>query len=160
MSTPAEITNAKLEKIIPEIAASRYGKYPMHGIRWLHVTEDKNPDGENCYIKGPFVGPKTDYVFGPGTHGELYYHLLTKPSYVILANRLEKGVPKGIWEICAFFSSCFSSIEARQEAKDRAEVCNIIYMRAKASIPDDEQARRDNLLDAKGEAQADFWFSM
>jgi hypothetical protein len=158
MSTPDEIINAKLEKIIPEIAASRYGKYPMYGIRWLHVTEDKNPDGENCYIKGPDVGPKTDYVFGPGTHGEMYYHLLTKQSYVILCHRLQKTVPKGIWEICACISSCFSSIEGRQEARDRVEVCNIIYMRAKASIPDDQQARSDNLHEAQGEAE--FWGAM
>ena len=154
MSTPDEIKNAKLEKIIPEIAASKYGKYPMHGIRWPHVTEDFSPEGEPLYIKGPYQGDRTNYVFGPGTHGELYYHLLTKPSYVILCKRMEKSVPKGILgEVCDFVTSFCISREKLQARHDNVEVCNILYMRARASIPDDEEALNGMLQDARGEAE-------
>jgi hypothetical protein len=70
---------------------------------------------------------------------------------VILCNRLHNTAPSA-------FCTCFSSIEARQALKDHQEVSRIIYLRAKASIPDDEQARNDDSQDAKNEAE--FWAAL
>jgi hypothetical protein len=95
-----------------------------------------NPDGGPCYIKGPYDGPKTDYVFGSGPQGELYYHLMTQQSYVILYERLKAAEPTAE-------CTCFSSIKVREEAKEHAAVSRILYYRARASIPDDVQARKD-----------------
>jgi hypothetical protein len=136
MPTRNEITNTRLEKLIPEIAASKYGKYPMRQKQWLPVKTGINPDGGPCYIKGPDNGLKTDYVFGSGPQGELYYHLMTQQSYVILYKRLKAAEPTAV-------CTCFSSIEVREEAKDHAVVSRIIYYRAKASIPDDVQASKE-----------------
>ena len=136
MPTRDEIANARLEKLIPEIAASKYGKYPMHHKEWCHKKNARNPDGGPCFIKGPNEGIKQDYVFGSGPQGELYYHLMMQQSYVILYKRLKAAEPT---TVC----TCFSSIEVREEAKDHAEVSQIIYYRARVSIPDDAQAKKE-----------------
>jgi hypothetical protein len=146
-STSDELINAKLEKLVPEIQASRYGKYPMCGKQWHNVT-DTNPDGELCYIKGPYSGPKTDYVFGGGTHGELYYHLLTKPAYVILCNRITKEQPSGM-------CGCFSNKDVRQEISDYEEVIKILSGRAQCSIPDDKRAIMELLFQAQGQTSGE-----
>ena len=137
--------NTKLEMIVPEIAASKYGKYPMHGIRWLPLT-DFSPEGKPIFQKEPNVGPKTDYVYGTAAYGQAYYHLLTKPAYTILYNRVMKDAPSRICPCCL-------SVEARQYMKDYDEVLEILLFRAKASIPDDAQAAKDAMMDAKNKAE-------
>jgi hypothetical protein len=106
--TPDEILKAKLEKLVPEIPASKYGKYPMCGKQWLQAT-DTTPDGAPCSIPGPYSGPKTDYAFGGGANGEMYYHLLTRPAYVILCNRVTERNHSSVVSgyVLAFFVAAF-----------------------------------------------------
>jgi hypothetical protein len=137
--TPDEILNAKLEKLVPEIQASKYGKYPMCGQQWLQAT-DTTPDGAPCSIPGPYSGPKTDYAFGGGANGEMYYHLLTRPAYVILCNRVtgEKPFVWSEWICFGIFCGCFST-----KLSDYHEVHQILYSRAKSSVPNDQQSIQD-----------------
>jgi hypothetical protein len=139
MLTHNEIVNAQLEKLIPEIAASKYGKYPLHQAEWLPVKTGTNPDGGPGFVKGPYDGPKTDYVFGTGPQGELYYHLLTQQSYVILYKRLRVAEPSAV-------CTCFSS-KAREEIEEHAAVKDIMYYRAYASTPNDTQASKEDKED-------------
>ncbi len=145
LSQPHDVVNAKLERIVPEIAASQYGKYPMEGTRWLRLTE-LSPEGNPTYIKGPDVGPKTNYAHGIASFGEAYYHLLTKPAYTVLYNRTKADAP---FSPCP----CFQSAPARQEMKDYDDVLEILLLRAKASIANDAQAVKDTLLDAQHSTQ-------
>ena len=142
MSETAEAINAKLEKLVPEIAASKYGKYPMQGSRWL-AFDELDPDGKPTYLKEPDVGAKTNYAYSNGA----YYHLLTKAAYRVLYNRLMSSAPSGL-------CSCFSSVEARQELNDYDKILQILFNRTKASIPDDAQAAKDAITDARNLAEA------
>jgi hypothetical protein len=137
--------NATLEKIAPEIAASMYGKYPMEGTRWLTLT-DLTPEGLPTYLKEPNVGPKKDYVHGIAPYGEAYYHLLTKTAYTVLYNRAQKDAPSSL-------CPCFLSVEARQNMKEYDDALEVLLFRTRASIPDDAQAARDVMMDAKNLAE-------
>jgi hypothetical protein len=140
-SQPHDVLNAKLERIVPEIAASQYGKYPMEGTRWLSLTE-LSPEGSPTFIKGPDTGPKKDYAHGIASYGEAYYHLLTKPAYTVLYNRAKADAP---FSPCP----CFQSGPARQEMKDYDNVLEILLLRTRASIANDAQAAKDVLLEAR-----------
>lgn len=142
----SEANNAKLEKVVPEIAASTYGKYPMNETEWLDLSAT-GPKGEPAHLAGPDVGPKRDYVFGRGPYGEAYYHLLTKQSYLILYSRVSNAQPVG----CC---SCFSSAAVRKDLSDYDDVRLILHARSVASIPSDKQAAEDALTDAKSTANA------
>ena len=143
-----EAMNAKLELIVPEIAASKYGKYPMQETRWLQLTE-LTSEGNPTFLKGPNAGPKTDYAYGLAPYGEAYYHLLTKPAYTALFNRIMKEAPSSL-------CPCFLSNENRKSIKDHEDVLEVLLFRSRASIPDDKQAAQDALLDAQHATQAQY----
>ena len=145
MTSSIEATNAKLVKFVPELS-SDYAKYPMTRDRWLSAKE-KGPKGEPCFIAGPSVGPKPDYVYGRGTFGEGYYHLLTKQSYCIVYARHLNEYPGG----CC---PCFSSKAVRKELDEYDDVRLILHARSVATIPNDGQAAQDALAGAKATAQA------
>lgn len=143
-----EDMNAKLENIVPEIAASKYGKYPMQETRWLQLTE-LTPEGNPTFLKGPNVGSKPDYAHGLASYGEAYYHLLTKPAYTALYSRIQKEAPSSL-------CPCFLSNEDRKSIKDHDDVLEVLLLRSRASIPDDAQAAKDSLLDAQHQSQGDY----
>jgi hypothetical protein len=141
MTQSREAINAKLEKIVPEIAASIYGKYPMQGSRWLSLTE-LSPEGKPTYLKQSNDGAKTDYTYGNGA----YYHLLTKSAHKLIYNRTLNAAPSSL-------CPCFLSVEARQHLNDYDEVLQILFFRTSASIPDDAQAARDAMMDIRNAAE-------
>jgi hypothetical protein len=117
----------------------------MKETRWLQLTE-LTPEGKPTFLKEPYVGPKTDYVYGTVLYGQAYYHLLTKSAYTMLFNRVQKEEPLSL-------CPCFLSVEARQNLNDYDSVLEILLFRSRASIPDDAQAARDAIMDAKNQAE-------
>jgi len=143
MAPPStEETNRLLQKWCPELD-SQYAKYPMRFPRWLDPKE-KDPTGKPCFVQGPDAGPKPDYVYGPGTYGQGYYHLLTKASYLILRSRLSHEYPGGC---------CACSQAARKELDEYDDVRRILHARSVAQRPDDQQAQQDAIAGAKEVAQ-------
>ena len=110
--------------------------------------------GEPCFIavKGVTNQPmKEHYVYGAGTLGWGYYHLLTRDSYNILYVRLSNTIPY----MCC---SCFNK-EATRAIDEHDQITRICYNRSVASIPDDFQAAKDAEAKARGTAKAVYNFT-
>ena len=80
--------------------------------------------------------------------GEGYYHLLTKPAYIVMYKNTMKVAPNS-------FCPCFLSVEARQDIKDHEDVLEILLLRTRASIPDDAQAAKDAVTKGQNECLGD-----
>ena len=149
--------NAVMANVAPELA-SPFAKYPLSAQSgrslWVNPTGGKTSNGEPCYIKGSesqIRQIKEHYVYGSGSLGIGYYHLLTRDSYSALYARLHNSLPVA----CC----CFSSKEVRKEADDHDTVMRICYNRSVASIPDDLQAARDAEAIARGTAKKAYNFT-
>ena len=149
--------NAKMAKVAPELA-SPYATYPLSAQSgrslWVNPTGGTTSNGEPCYIKGEepqSQSIKEHYVYGPGSLGIGYYHLLTRDAYGALYARLHQSLPV----TCC----CFSSKEARETLDDHDTVMRICYNRSVASIPDDVQAARDAEAIARGTAKRVYNFT-
>lgn len=136
--------NAKMQ-LVPELR-SEYASYPMERAKWLSAG-DKAPDGNRAFIaspkpeKGETKELKPDYVWGPGTYGFGYYHLLTKESYVILSARLQSEPSQGC--------SCFgSSTKDTPKQEDLNDVYLVMYYRSKSPVPNDRMAKEHCLKEA------------
>mmetsp|Transcript_8504 Transcript_8504/g.10754 ORF Transcript_8504/g.10754 Transcript_8504/m.10754 type:complete len:166 (-) Transcript_8504:187-684(-) len=141
------LTNETLSRIVPELA-SQYAKYPMKRNSWLDPSSTTF-EGFIPYVKDKNVITitlKVDYVWGPGTRGFGYYHLLTRDSYVILNARLKNNAP-------AQCSVCCGS-NARKRYNDHTDVENIVYARSIASRPDDFLGQQEVIQIARGQAKA------
>jgi hypothetical protein len=88
-----------------------------------------------------------DYVFGRGSNGRGYYHLLSRQSYTALYARLATQAPVG---------ACACTKEARQNFSDFDDVKRIVHKRSVASKPDDAQAAIDAISQARQTAQAHY----
>uniref|UniRef100_A0A7S2URI4 Uncharacterized protein n=1 Tax=Attheya septentrionalis TaxID=420275 RepID=A0A7S2URI4_9STRA len=140
-------TNTKMAKYAPELASS-YAKYPLKRARWLPNGE-RGPKGEPLFLQAETAnqGVKMDYVFGPGPQGRGYYHLLTRKSYIALYVKLRNQSPMG---------ACACTKDARQNFSDFDDVKKIVYNRSVASKPDDAQAAKDAISQARQTAQGHY----
>jgi hypothetical protein len=143
----AEI-NAKMARICPELA-SEYARYPLHNKAWMRPNAN-GPKDVPLWISAPKGSSslKLDYVHGAGPRGWGYYHLLTRDSYVSLYARITNEMPA-----CG---CCALNATARKEVSDWDDVKTIVYNRSIATIPDDDQAKRDAISLAQGEAQGHY----
>jgi hypothetical protein len=139
-------TNAKMARVCPELA-SEYARFPLHNKAWMS-PKAKGPKDIPLWVSAPKGSPmKMDHVHGAGPKGWGYYHLLTRDSYHILYARLTNEMPA-----CC----CAMNAAARKEMSDWDDVKTIVYNRSVASIPDDDQAMRDAISLAQGEAQVHY----
>ena len=121
--------NAKMQKRVPELK-SKYAAYPMNEVSWLKPPA-KAPNGKPLFIKSPqpekgeVKEVKLDYVWGPGTYGFGYYHMLMKEAYVILSARLQKESAPSIG------CGCFGGGEKDPDKlSDLKEIHHIMYFRS------------------------------
>ncbi|KAL7551355.1 hypothetical protein ACHAWF_014555 [Thalassiosira exigua] len=144
--------NARMARVAPELS-SPYAKYPLSasgGRKWVSPGGGTTPKGEPCWIQGQGKAtaqtPRRDhYVYGPGSCEFGYYHLLTRDSYNILFVQLQNKAPTAC---CAF------GTETRRRISDHDEVQRLCYNRSIYSVPDDEQATKESIAIARGEAKA------
>ena len=130
----SEYVNRIMVKVAPELS-SEYARYPMKRDRWL-LPKEKGPKGEACFLSGPDVGIKKDYVYGPGACGRGYYSLLCKDPYRALHARLHNSGAAGVG-CCAF------SKEAKQAVDEHDTVKRLMYLRGHGRVPDDLKCRED-----------------
>ncbi|KAL7490732.1 hypothetical protein ACHAWT_000269 [Skeletonema menzelii] len=144
--TCADEINAKMARIAP-VLKSPYAQYPLSAqsgrSMWVNPDGGRTAKGEPCFIAGqgkdqPIM--KEHYVYGAGSLGFGYYHLLTRDSYKILYIRLQSSTPY----VCC---SCFNK-EATRALDEHDEITRICYNRSVATIPDDIQAVKDALQPA------------
>mmetsp|Transcript_28013 Transcript_28013/g.44054 ORF Transcript_28013/g.44054 Transcript_28013/m.44054 type:complete len:180 (-) Transcript_28013:1213-1752(-) len=147
----ADEVNAKMARVASELT-SPYAKYPLSAqtgrSMWVNPSGGRTAKDELCFIAGQGKDEpmkKPDYVYGPGTMGYGYYHLLTRDSYKILYVRLQSAAPVA----CC---SCFNK-EATRAIDEHDEVTRICYNRSVATIPDDIQAAKDAEAKARGTAK-------
>ena len=147
MSDKITETNAKMAKFCPELA-SEFAKYPLQNKFWMDANAS-GPKGVPMWISAPKGSPlKMDYAHGAGKRGWGYYHLLTRDSYNILYARLTMEMPGGC--CCAVTPAQYKEVSEWDDVKQ------IVYNRSVATIPDDEQAKKDALSIARGVAQAHY----
>jgi hypothetical protein len=135
--------NAKMVQYCPELA-SEYAKYPLAYKAWLD-PKGTGPKGVPCFITAPQGSEmKLDYAHGAGPRGWGYYHILTRPAYVILYSRLTQEMP------------CCCCASGNKKVSDWDDVKTVVYNRSVATKPDDAQARKDAIAKAQGVAQAHY----
>ena len=146
----ADEVNEKMGRVAPELA-SPFAKYPLSAKSgrnmWVNPNGGTTSKGEPCFIQGQGKTQpmKQHYVYGAGSMGFGWYHLLTRDSYRALYNRLHSTAPV---PCCAF------SKEARKALHDHDDITRICYNRSVASIPDDLQGAKDAEAIARGTAKA------
>jgi hypothetical protein len=120
---------------------------------WVNPNGGTTSKGEPCFIAGQGKDQpmKEHYVFGAGSMGSGYYHLLTRDSYHILYVRLRSTTP---FSCC----SCFNK-EAQKAFNDHDDITRLCYNRSVATIPDDLQAAKDAEAIARGTAKAVYNFT-
>ena len=140
---PSKDINEKM-KVVPELR-SRHARYPLNRERWLVPSKDattpKQDGSEPTFIacpkppKGQTNPMKEGYVWGPGSKGFGYYHLLTKDSYVALAARLHG-------ETSPTVTCCGGKPKKdKTEADDLHHVYQfVVYPRSKCPLPKDSVA--------------------
>jgi hypothetical protein len=136
-------TNAKMVKFCPELE-SEYARYPMSHRKWLDLKAT-TANGEKAFLKEPNNKNnivKLDYVYGPGPLGRGYYHIMTRPAYVILYHRLLSQAPPG----CC----CALDQDSRNNYDQWDDVKRIVRARSVATQPDDQVAAADQIGNARG----------
>ena len=145
--SPEEM-NTKMVALCPELG-SEYAKYPLKGKQWLSPKAKVSGDEYAFIASETDNGPKPDYVYGTGSFGRGYYHILTRQAYKVLYGRLTRERPPLTCCLC-------SSAAARQNSIDWEHVKTLCFNRSVATIPDDDQARKDAIVAAQGMAQAHY----
>mmetsp|Transcript_18358 Transcript_18358/g.27883 ORF Transcript_18358/g.27883 Transcript_18358/m.27883 type:complete len:179 (+) Transcript_18358:56-592(+) len=152
----ADEVNAKMARVAPELK-SPYAKYPLSAqtgrSMWVNPDGGRTAKGEPCFIAGQGKDQpmKEHYVYGAGSLGYGYYHLLTRDSHKILYVRLQSTTP---FACC----SCFNK-EATRAIDEHDDITRICYNRSVATIPDDIQAAKDAEAKARGTAKAVYNFT-
>jgi hypothetical protein len=142
----ADELNESMIKFFPELK-SEYARFPMSYERWLNPGE-KTPKGDPCFVKSADGSIfKKDYVwckygnFGPG-----YYHLLTKPAYVNLYNKIDSIQPG----TCGI--ACNSADRKAMDEHD--DVKRLLYGRHMSPRPSDKAAEQRAMDESLGMARA------
>lgn len=131
-------------KVCPELT-SEYAKYPMSRDAWLS-PDGTGPNSAPAFIQqAQDVGPKPNYVYGPGPKNLGYYHILTRESYKILYARLRNEMPISC---CCFGTSTRDEVDAWDTTK------TIVYNRSIASKPDDQLGAKEAIEISRGTANA------
>mmetsp|Transcript_2910 Transcript_2910/g.6740 ORF Transcript_2910/g.6740 Transcript_2910/m.6740 type:complete len:168 (-) Transcript_2910:192-695(-) len=139
--------NEKMQ-LVPELR-SPLAAYPMDRKKWLPPMA-KTSDGKVGFIaspqppKGETKQLKPDYVWGPGTRGFGYYHVLTKEAYVALEARMAK-------ELAPTVSCC--SGKSKDEDRDMEDLRYVhrivVYPRSKSPIPKDTYALEHSVAEGR-----------
>lgn len=111
---------------------------------WLS-PDDTGPESAPGFLAGPKVGPKLNYVYGPGRKGAGYYHILTKQAYQILHNRLQTQAPE---------VTCCGIGTQTPEYDAWETTVRIVYNRCVASKPNDVLAAKNAIAIAQQTASA------
>lgn len=141
--------NEKMARVAPELA-SDFARYPLKHKMWV-APSGETSKGQPCFEEGGNGSLKVDYVHGRGELGLGYYHLLTRDAYAILYRRLQNEAP-----ICCCTCSPSFALVPRAEVSDHEDVVLICYNRSVASIPNDEQAKKDAYNISRGVAKAHY----
>ncbi len=133
-------------KVVPELR-SPHARYPLNRSRWIRPSEEprtpKQDGDELTFIphpktpKGQTNQVKLGYVWGPGTKGFGYYHLLTKEAYVALSARLHSET--------APTPTCCGAGGNGKRGNDELEDLRYVYQfvvhpRSKCPVPNDSSA--------------------
>lgn len=128
--------NAKMRKRVPELK-SEYAAYPMNYEGNWPKPPATAPDGNKLFVKSPPAPKgeakelKDDYVWGPGTYGFGYYHLLTKDAYKILEARLAVDSAPTVGCGGCFGKGSSGADEYDPERRsDLKEIHHIVYFRS------------------------------
>eukprot|EP01083_Nonionella_stella_P193289 714046_1 len=147
-------TNERMVRVAPELN-SKWATYPLKRFTWINPSEQStgvSGDHQPPFIPRekdpnfPDVAMKKDYVWGPGTRGYGYYHLLTREAYVALSQRVRGNRPN---QHCC--SCCFGSSNSNFSCEDYDIVSNILHNRSIAAIPDDKLAYQKDEKDTRSE---------
>lgn len=156
-----------MKQLIPETSDNNFADYPMTGGAWL-TGKDKAPGGGYCFIRTEALMPKgkghSGYVWGTGSFGFGYYHLLTKDAHKTIYNRILNGkVFTGASDtgvVCGCFGSALEHDAIPTElpvklSRDQLDVLRILFhARSLSSKANDMQARQDQEAEMKTVAQA------
>ncbi len=155
-------TNAAMKRVAPELS-SKFAIYPLQRKFWLSPEAKSGPNNDQSITafiahprndKGtPSPSLKEDYVWGPGSFGFGYYHLLTRDSYKILHARMREEYGG---DICCCYGPVHSTASTgvlKPTGKDYDTVKNIMYNRSICSRPDDYLAQKEAIDAARGIAQ-------
>eukprot|EP00545_Synedropsis_sp_CCMP1620_P014548 CAMPEP_0119013640 /NCGR_PEP_ID=MMETSP1176-20130426/8652_1 /TAXON_ID=265551 /ORGANISM="Synedropsis recta cf, Strain CCMP1620" /LENGTH=136 /DNA_ID=CAMNT_0006966745 /DNA_START=56 /DNA_END=466 /DNA_ORIENTATION=- len=126
--------DVKMKNSAPELE-SKYARFPMKSERWR--ATDEVIDGQPCFIPQAYKGVKNNYIWGNRRAGKGFYHLVTRESYGILFDRLTDEIPYGG---CL---SCWMDDKTGKQMVDLIEVRELVLHRSKASIPDDDVAKKE-----------------
>mmetsp|Transcript_19417 Transcript_19417/g.55857 ORF Transcript_19417/g.55857 Transcript_19417/m.55857 type:complete len:204 (-) Transcript_19417:176-787(-) len=132
-------------QLVPELR-SKFARYPLDRPRWIRPTRESNTPkadgGELTFIphpkppKGQTNPVKMNYVWGPGTKGFGYYHLLTKESYTALAGRMHSE--------CAPPTPCCGGANSKDDEARRKELEHVYLLivnpRSQSPVPKDTYA--------------------
>ena len=159
MGKSYEEINSNMKQLLPETADNSFADYPMTGGKWL-VGKDKVPGGgENsyCFIRTEDKMPKgighSGYVWGVGSYGTGYYHLLTKEGHRNLASRLKTN--KVYTGESNFGCGCFGQSKSSEDdaiptelpVKLPAAILKVLLFifqcRSVSTLANDEQAKKD-----------------
>eukprot|EP00581_Thalassiosira_minuscula_P012943 CAMPEP_0183721572 /NCGR_PEP_ID=MMETSP0737-20130205/13808_1 /TAXON_ID=385413 /ORGANISM="Thalassiosira miniscula, Strain CCMP1093" /LENGTH=176 /DNA_ID=CAMNT_0025951609 /DNA_START=48 /DNA_END=578 /DNA_ORIENTATION=+ len=150
---PSKDIHQKMQ-LVPELR-SRHARHPLNRSHWIHPTKEaRTPqaDGDEATFiaypkpqKGQTVPVKEGYVWGPGSKGFGYYHLLTKDSYVALAARLAN-------ETTPTISCCFGGKPktSKDDTEDIRHVYQfVVYPRSKSPVPNDSVAYSHGIAEGR-----------
>lgn len=166
---PAGTINHAMKQYLHETDKCSYADFPMRHARWL-TPKEKTPDGQPCFIKTgnelPAEGIKPGYVWGPGSFGFGYYHLLTKSAHVTLYARINNrrvfvGGNSNKGGCCGCFggeTDPRSKMPSGVSADDIDDLRRLQHARSVATIPNDGQAQADAISQAQSTAQAHYQY--
>lgn len=145
--------NERLQ-LVPELR-SPFARYPLDRPRWIRPTREthtpKDDGAELTFIacppppKGTKNDVKMNYVWGPGSKGYGYYHLLTKESYVALSARMHS-------ECAPPIPCCGGATKESEEKRNELEHVYLLIVnpRSKSPVPKDTYAMNHTYADAGG----------
>mmetsp|Transcript_12363 Transcript_12363/g.23166 ORF Transcript_12363/g.23166 Transcript_12363/m.23166 type:complete len:172 (+) Transcript_12363:125-640(+) len=129
--------NDELSRVAP-VLSSPFARYPLHRERWLKPFETLS-DGRPAFIPTSnfphsLMNLDTDipdYVWGYGSLGKGYFHLLTKEAYKNLLDYMNMTE----LEVTNYMGSIFPGYHKRQQEFE--EVKNIVHRRYCLKKPDE-----------------------
>ena len=150
--TKTQMSPNERMQLVPELR-SPFARFPLDRPRWIRPTREqhtpKEVGWERTFIacppppKGTKNDVKMNYVWGPGSKGFGYYHLLTKESYVALSARMHSE--------CAPPIPCCGG--ATKESEEKRKELEHVYLlivnpRSKSPVPQDTYAVNHTYADA------------